>query len=106
MGRKADLQVSSEDPTGVVGDAPIALKTNLERRIGEHSEVCAMLDVDTYLTTKNTSAPIIRLIDGPVTCDNGAGSNKNREFTIIDVIAHALGLLLIAGVLLYFYLVR
>lgn len=65
-----------------------------------------MLDLDTYLTTKNTPAPIIRLIESPVTCDNRTGGDKNREFTIIDVIAHALALLLIAGVLLYFYFVR
>ncbi|SEK02336.1 hypothetical protein SAMN05518849_12849 [Sphingobium sp. AP50] len=66
-----------------------------------------MFDIDTYLTTQNTSGgPIIRVIDGPVTRDDGAGGDENREFAIFDVIAHALAFLLIAVVLLYFYFVR
>lgn len=66
-----------------------------------------MFDIDTYLTTQNTSGgPIIRQLDRPVTYDYGADDDDGGEISLGAVIGQALALTLIASVLLYFYLAR
>ena len=65
-----------------------------------------MLDLDTYLTTKNSSAPIVRLLDSPAVVDSTDRGGSDREITLVDIVVQAFALSLLALVLLYFYLVR
>ncbi|KFG90826.1 hypothetical protein BV98_001357 [Sphingobium herbicidovorans NBRC 16415] len=65
-----------------------------------------MLDVETYLMTKNSPAPIVRLLDTPAAMDKAGRGASDRAFTLVDIVVHALALSLFAAVVLYFYLVR
>ncbi|WP_257558457.1 hypothetical protein [Sphingobium sp. CFD-2] len=63
-----------------------------------------MFDVDTYLTTQNTSGgPIIRQLDRADICDIDLDDDAGTEFSIGAAIGQAIVLLLILGVLLYFH---
>ena len=66
-----------------------------------------MFDIDTYLTTQNTlGGPIIRQLDRPVTYGSEIDDNEDTEMSVGAATGHAIGLLLIAGILLYFCLAR
>lgn len=64
-----------------------------------------MLDVETYLMTKNSPAPIVRLLDTRAIDKAGRGAS-DRPFTLVDIVVHALALSLFAAVVLHFNLAR
>lgn len=66
-----------------------------------------MFDIDTYLTTQNTSGgPIIRQLDQPVFYGSEIDDDADTELSAKAAIGQAVGFLLIAGVLVYFYFAR
>lgn len=63
-----------------------------------------MFDIDTFLTTQNTSGgPVIRQLDRPVTYGSGVDDDADTEkMSAGAAIGQAIGLLIIAGTLLFY----